>query len=444
MKNHVTAKKMILLAAAAALFTACSPMESGDAANSHSTVSVPASSTAEEVQNTQTRYRLVSSADGIFYEGRAQVEDGFYDLVYTKDVLSGAQNIVYTDFPSRHRVYLSSDVGSDHQSEDDTSYIPTAVGGATVFADDEYVYVLKKGSLLLQKASEQDAKSCIYRLNPNGSGRIALELSFDRVINSASGVFADGDALVLLVDSVDKDTSLHPELVRADFSSRRITTLMDLSEAGLDLQNASLVNSFGDKLVLSSSKIEENGTLVRELYTLDPAKEAIVPLASFDTAEQYVFYRDDAIYYIESSENALYQFDPSSGESTLLLDEIAPPELEFDSVQAGFPAPEPYLEFFFTKGESSVTYYWNSATGQWHQKLLMDGDRPVTIYRIWQDYFLVKLQDKMVTYQDFTQNGQAYENQMAVAEYALIRQEDYWNGVPDYIRFTDDVYGNQG
>lgn len=74
----------------------------------------------------------------------------------------------------------------------------------------------------------------------------------------------------------------------------------------------------------------------------------------------------------------------------------------------------------------------------------MDGDRPVTIYRIWQDYFLVKLQDKMVTYQDFTQNGQAYENQMAVAEYALIRQEDYWNGVPDYIRFTDDVYGNQG
>ena len=77
MKNHVTAKKMILLAAAAALFTACSPVESSDAVNSHSTVSVPASSTAEEVQNTQTRYRLVSSADGIFYGGRAQVEDGF-------------------------------------------------------------------------------------------------------------------------------------------------------------------------------------------------------------------------------------------------------------------------------------------------------------------------------------------------------------------------------
>ena len=72
----------------------------------------------------------------------------------------------------------------------------------------------------------------------------------------------------------------------------------------------------------------------------------------------------------------------------------------------------------------------------------MDGDREVHIFGIWQDYFLVMLQDKTVSYQDFTSNGQVYENQMSVTEYALISQEDYWDGTPNYLRISDDVYGS--
>lgn len=434
-------KTMVVLVAAMLVTSCASPQKS--------ITSIPSpppsvTSTPEGAQKEieQPAYRLISSADGIIYNGGAQVADGFYELIFTKDVLSGAKNIVYTDFSSLHRIYLSSDINSDHQSESDTSFVPASVGGAAILTDGQYIYIIKKGSLLLQDSYGEVAKPCIYRADLDGSNRVEIDLSFDEAVNSTSGVFSNGDTLLFLIDVVDKDATGHQELVCADFSAKSITPLIDFSEANLGSQNLALVGSFGDKLVISVLQISESGDITKDLYTLDPLRGTISPLTSFSDKEQYAFFQHGNIYYIDLDENSLYQFDPNSAESELVIASVVPPDLNFDSMQIGFAAPEPYFVFRFTSGDNSFNYYWNCDTKEWKQELLKDGEREVHIYGVWKDYFLVMLQDKMVSYQDFTEDGQSFTNQMAVTEYALISQNDYWNGIPNYIRFTDDVYGS--
>lgn len=423
------------------LFSACMAAPNRDL---QPAVSRAVSSTEETSNNeTMPNYKMISSPDGIIYTGVAQVDNGFYELVFAKDVISGAQNIVYTDFQSLHRVFLSSDINSDHQSENDTSYLPAAVGGAGILTDGNYIYILKKGSLLLQNSYGEMAKPCIYRANLDGSNRMVLNLPFDQAISSTSGVFSDGNCLFLLIDVVHPDATNHQELICADFSAQRITTLIEFSHTDLDSQNLALVSSFEDKLVLSSLQInDEMDRFEQTLYTLDPVEETLTPLVHFSPETQYIFFQNGNIYYLELSENALYRFDPENGKSELLLPQLSPPGLAFDAVQIGNSAPEPYLAFRFTVGEDSVNYYWNRDTDEWKREKLVDGDREVHIFGIWQDYFLVMLQDKTVSYQDFTSNGQVYENQMSVTEYALISQEDYWDGTPNYLRISDDVYGS--
>lgn len=440
MRNKFTFWKIFLGAIAVVMLTSCLPAETKNenvpqSSDSSSTSALP--STSE-----QEKYRLISSSDGMIYNGGALLDDGFYELVFTKDVLSGAQNIVYTDFPSKHRIYLSSDINSDHQNEGDTSYIPTVTGGASILTDGEYIYVLKKGSLLLQDESGTDAKACIYRANQDGSNRITIELPFDETLNSTSGVFSNGDSLFFLIDAVDKNAKTHQKLVRANFSTHDITTLIDFSDTDFASQSVCLVSSFGNRLVLSALKFDDNGELTKELYSLDPLNGTSEHLISFSDKGRYVFFQHNNIYYIEMSENSVYRFDPSNGESELIIPKLAPPDLEYDTVQVGYAAPKPYLAFRFNSGENSTNYYWNCDTSEWKEELLIDGNREVHIYGIWQDYFLVMLEDEMVSYQDFSPNGQAYTNQMAVTKHALILQDDYWNGIPNYIYFKDDVYGD--
>lgn len=421
--------------------SACAAAQNGDL---QPTVPQATTSTGETLNNeTTTKYTMISSPDGIIYTGVAQVDSGFYELVFAKDVISGAQNIVYTDFQSMHRVFLSSDINSDHQDETDTSYLPAAVGGAGILTDGNYIYILKKGSLLLQDSYGEMARPCIYRANLDGGNRIALNLPFDQAIRSTSGVFSDGNRLFLLVDVVYPDATSHQELICADFSKQRITTLIEFSQTELDSQNLALVSSFENKLVLSSIQInDETEQIEQMLYILDPYEETLTLSVRFSPETQYAFFQNGDIYYLELNENALYQFDPENGKSELLLPQLSPPELDFDAVQIGNSAPEPYLAFRFTSGKTDVNYYWNHNTGEWKREKLVDGDREVHIFGVWQDYFLVMLQDRTVFYQDFTADGQVYENQMAITEYALISQEDYWAGTPNYLRVSDDVYGN--
>ena len=446
MKDYKILLKSALLISVLIFHTACSPaskeLSTSDPASDSKE---PGSSSAAEQQKSadSSPYHLISSPNGLFYSFPAQTADGFYELVYTKEVLSGAQNIVYTDFSTMHRAYLSSDINSDHQSETDTSYIPLALGGSEILTDGSYIYVFKKGSFILQHSDGLAAKPGIYRMDLNGNNRITIELPFDQEISANGGIFSDGTSLVLMMNVVGKDSSVHSELIRVDFSSQSITTLIDFSTINLNLPNISLISSFDDSFVLSSLRVTGDGEIIKELYTFDSSQGILQPLAGCTAEDRYVFYQHGNIYYIENSQNALYLFDPANGQSELVIPELVPPDCKFDSLQIGYPAPFPYLAFRSSNDDGGyANYYWNCSTHEWKESSLTDVYDEVTIYGIWQDYFLVNRRNKTVYYEDFAESGQSFTNQMTVSQYALISQNDFWNNIPNYIRFTDDVYGS--
>ena len=427
MQKFRISRKVLLLSLLPALLchTACSasPQPSSSPASSAAVAGAPDEAASSE-------YRFLSSPI-------AQTDSGFYDLVYTKDVVSGAQNIVYTDFSARHRGYLSD---GDPQSETDASYIPVAFSGSQVLTDGDFLYVLCTGSLILQDSEGAAAQPRIYRMDLNGGHRTTVELPLGQQINRSSGVFSDGNSIVLMMDAEGADKAVHSELVRVDFSAKSITTLMDFSASDLDSANLFLVSAFGNHFVLSSTKFIGDGKVQNSAYVFDSAQGTLAPIAELAEDDNEVFYQHGNIYTIKTSQNALYQFHPADGQSELLIPELAPSGSE-SSMQISYSAPYPYLAFSSGDSEDSATYYWNCNTHEWKTSSLFDRYAPVHIQGIWQDYFLVNLQDKTVSYEDSLE-GQSFTNQMTVSQYALISQEDYWNSTPNYIFFTDAVYGD--
>lgn len=428
MQKPTIPRKALLLSLLPAVLCcpACSASAQPSPASSAALAETPSAAAASE-------YHCLSSPI-------AQTDSGFYDLVYTKDVVSGAKNIVYTDFSTRHRDYLSGS-GDDPQSETDGSYIPLTFGSSQILTDGDFLYVLCTGSLILQDSEGTAAQPRIYRMDLNGSHRTTMELPLGQQITSGSGVFSDGDSIVLMMDAESADQTVHSELVRVNFSSQSTTTLMDFSATDLDSANLSLVSAFGDSFVLSSTKFTGNGKVQESTYTFDSAQGTLTPIAELATDGNEVFYQHGNIYTIETGQNTLYQFDPADGQTELVIPELAPAGSESGSMQVSYSVPYPYLAFSSDQGEDGATYYWNCDTHEWKTSFLLDRYATVHIQGIWQDYFVVDLQDKTVYYEDSLE-GQSFTNQMTVSQYALIKQEDYWNNTPNYIFFTDVVYGD--
>ena len=70
---------------------------------------------------------------------------------------------------------------------------------------------------------------------------------------------------------------------------------------------------------------------------------------------------------------------------------------------------------------------------------MVDGDTPVQIYADSSSEYLVRLEDQVVEYLDYTPDGVPVTNEMLAPHYVLIAKEDYWNNRPNYQEFTDHV-----
>ena len=125
---------------------------------------------------------LISAPGGTVYTGPAVTENGFYEIVDPLDSAYIGGNIVYTDFSTRNRVYLSSQINTDHTSEDDTSYIPSLIGGSGILTDQNRLYVVKFGKPGLVEDFGKARLSILYRMELNGANRKTIYLQANQII----------------------------------------------------------------------------------------------------------------------------------------------------------------------------------------------------------------------------------------------------------------------
>lgn len=70
--------------------------------------------------------QIISSHSGIIASGMVGNQNGCYEVL---DRPVGDGNILYTDYATKSRIYLSSRITGDHTDESDPSWLKSTVGG---------------------------------------------------------------------------------------------------------------------------------------------------------------------------------------------------------------------------------------------------------------------------------------------------------------------------
>lgn len=385
---------------------------------------------------------LISSPAGIIYTGPACTDQGFYEVLFGKDVVSGAENITFTDYETCSRIYLSSNVNSSHQDESDTSYIPSLLGGYGIVTDKRYLYILKLGKPGLADLYGETGLTKVYRLDLDGNNRKEFTFKANEEIMPLSGVVSDGRNLYLEVYTIDSDTTTHLDLVKINFETQSSEMVYSLDEFYAQHKSLYLAGAKNDKLLFLQYETNEENETVQNFYKIcisNPYPELVLQL---NLEKACPILCDGTVYYFDLTKDSFYKFDLGTEKEMLLASNFSPKEINFDGVRAGRHSIFPYFFFEFSnQGSDEIwRYAWDMENRVWHEETLTDGDHDVSVWGEKDDCFLVKLQDKAVSYQDYSPNGDPFQNTMNVEQYALIKKRDYWDGRADYILFDDMIY----
>ena len=387
--------------------------------------------------------RLISAPGGTVYTGPAVTENGFYEIVDPLDSAYIGGNIVYTDFSTRNRVYLSSQINTDHTSEDDTSYIPSLIGGSGILTDQNRLYVVKFGKPGLVEDFGKAGLSILYRMELNGANRKTIYLQANQIIVPDSGILAADGELIFLIREVQSDLTEHIILCFWNFVHEQTEKICDLSE---QIDGRVFLSGFSsNKILLYQYAYDDHSSRAVRCWSYDIADGSCYPYFEFFDGNFALMGRQGELYYIkqENDQFSLYQIDPAAeNHSILLCEKLAPTAGNYDTVFPGNNSLYPYFSFYFENSQTheGARYQWNQEENIWLKEALVHNSKDVRIREILKDQFLIQLGDIKQSFVNYLPDGTPFQDTMLISQHALIQQEDYWNNVPNYIYFTDDVY----
>lgn len=208
MKHSTWKVKVSATLVALMAFSACSGNKtSSDAASVNSTASSSAETDANSAavaDTSQNPVSLVTDPYGPLLNTSVSTSTGYYELFLSADATGN--NILYTDFQTKQRVYLCNTPGCTHSDDSCTSWFGGISGGSYLFKkpDGSKLYYVQRGMEEdVDAAAHQDA--AIYAMNADGSDRKELlRLGGNGRISDA--IAADSQSIYLDISMMEDAT----------------------------------------------------------------------------------------------------------------------------------------------------------------------------------------------------------------------------------------------
>ena len=374
--------------------------------------------------------RLVTS-DTAYFTQSPGTENGWY---YIDRGATYNANLRYIDYATAQDIYLSSRPEADHLTPDS-------------------LFLLRTGSPAASDRAMPDATAAIWRMELSGANRTELYIGSEAE-QLATAVAVDDRSLYVVDRCVGMDSGKPVQsdhLLQIDQQTGNLQDLFCLPDG------AELTGAWGDLLVFRTiadeAPTDENGLTVGPpvfrvtYYTYSPSTGEWQELCQWPV---------DGRCCAHVWNDVLVLGNNAARTVTLL-------RLSDGSVTAEYPFPETVTMecsdnyFSFESCRDGRFLFWDYfagaihsvdlATGAWSAVTTltyMDPDkqdlRPVWICAENSEEFLVCRNQTITTrrYLDAA-DGSVYEMDTAQPEYALMRKDDYWNGVPDYrpVTFND-------
>ncbi|MDD2993516.1 MAG: hypothetical protein PHG73_08245 [Pygmaiobacter sp.] len=423
---------------AALLFYACGngvSLLSNQQAEQGASSSVPAGS-----ENSQLK--VVTSVLGLTYTARAGTNNGYYELWCRPD---GSANILYTDYKTKQRVYLSAQPNSDHHNEADPSWIKYTIGGTVPFVTATKLYVCQLGLNDLGLSYKAEDLPKVWQMDLNGDNRRELfSLPADETFCESSVFVADEQNLYVLVKKhFEEGTEF--QLLRV-YTTTGEKNLVDQFPYDADYN---VVGCFPKGLLITTvttkndktqswKELYENQVYTLNRYFLDTGK--LEPILTWKQGDILGVPDNEKFYYWERSTCTIKSLDIATLEKRTIAQNVFSQNLAQGAIKVTGSYDSHILFLVSDESyDSSTLFAIDLSSGLLSTLKMQCEDRKISIFAEGPDCFVVNAGENSVSVPDVAIDGTPMETMIQEHKMALITKEDYWNNRENFIEIQDRV-----
>lgn len=199
-----------------------------------------------ETPLSSSQMNIISSHNGIIASGMVGNKNGCYEVLYRP---VGDGNILYTDYASKSRIYLSSRITGEHNNESDSSWLKSTVGGCYFSLTSEYLILFKLNTPAFADSETDMQRGYIAKYDLDGSNRQILTWLAPNETIADGCIASDSENLYYLNYFVQEDGNSSPlSLIQLNITSGEKDEICQLS------QNARhfIVGTYQDKIVIKN------------------------------------------------------------------------------------------------------------------------------------------------------------------------------------------------
>lgn len=365
-------------------------------------------------------------------------EEGYYYIDKRTDGVGG--NIHYIDHASALDMYLSPQPNSDH-GEDDESYLPSVIGGGTLFVSNEQLFFLRKGSPEYLDLYGKDALPEIIQMNLDGSRKRTV-YEGDAKQQILDGVAASKEAVYFISATTEENfTKVFYQLLRINIKTGKDKILYQTENPLF------IIGAYADKLIckeiicdLDKEGIERYESQRHQVFSICPQSDNRTVLYEWNqlkNSTELVF--DDTLLIISGFDQTLTKKKLNgTQETTVDLSEI----LRDDNPSVYSFGCFGHWWLLYTANLDGMTgeavYVVDINTNEIHRVTLTYYDEskeysmPIDVYGIMGDDFLVSTGKRIESKSVSSPDGTTISIPRTSVEYALISTTDYLNNRPAY------------
>jgi len=393
--------------------------------------------------------KMALSSMGVFSGEITGNEDGAYAILPNTDDYSA--RLIYYDYATRQLIWLSNQMIVTND-EENPGWIEDTFGGAVPMAANDCLYVVKYGKSPIPSIQYEGSPSYLLRMETNAANRQKLVVPQGKLLKSSTGIAADGEELYLILTDYDAEAMQMTgmTLCKTDFEGNQWESMLSL---GAD-KDAAIVGVYSDGLVLQrawmpieyeDARIEDQLPHLSYALQLYSITEGKLIDTNFTWAQGDLTFAmgDGVLYYVRSGETRLYVHDLLTGEEEVLTDDLTPASADASVYLIGEPRDN-HLLFNVSTKDFSSNYSVSLSTYEVQPCALSfeheDGQLPVQIIAECEQYFLVNNGFITLHLSATGTDGSFYTYDSPITRYALMKKDDYWNSVPNYIPFDDSLF----
>ncbi len=374
-----------------------------------------------DVNQNNMNLRTLSSPSGLYSQNYANAPTGCYEIIQWA---SGDANILFNDLQSKQRVFLSSDLGSNHDNESDPSYIKSSSCGLSIMKSDKYLYIL--GSGRQAKSSEElEFPSFLEQRELTGGMVNSIELPANMIFNEG-GAFAAGNDKLYFATTVftynDNDISYRYWLYTYDEKTGILSPFYEFTT----VTYAGIISAYDDVLVIKCvEKIDGKPNIC--IYGLNISTSEFYKI----TDEGYTMTMNDNLYVV-CDDKSIKEYSITEDTTTSLVsfgDEVTRVSLVAKPVDDNL--------FIYTYNDNtyeSKYYVFNTADKSLKEiDLYNDEGHFIGIYGRRGDYYFVITGKKLVSFKNIAPDHMTvFDDERVDYEYAWIKKSDYCNSIPNF------------